>query len=259
MIEFETTVYRKSTFTGQYTRWDSSCSRQQNKNLVKCLANRAKKICSPNRLEEELDQIRKILTNNGYPLIVINKIIDQALLPRQPVFGPKPCPVYLTLPWKGDRPSETLKQRVQHAAQSVYWSVAVKVCFTSKPMFRSSHKDCLPSHLLSNVIYHFQCPCGSGYVGKTTQRLETRIQQHVPASLINPRNNKQPACSDSSIGRHLLSNRECLDQYSKECFTIIKKARNDAVLHVLEPIFIKKLKPALCKQMEFVRSLHVFT
>ena len=78
MQSFETTIYRKPTYTGQYTRWDAFTARKHKINLVRCLTNRAARICSPQRLDEELDCIRKIFANNGYPLHVVNRTIRNA-------------------------------------------------------------------------------------------------------------------------------------------------------------------------------------
>ena len=38
---------------------------------------------------------------------------------------------------------------------------------------------------MSNVIYFFSCACEQSYVGRTAQRLEERIKQHIPANLIS--------------------------------------------------------------------------
>ena len=38
---------------------------------------------------------------------------------------------------------------------------------------------------MSNVIYFFSCACEQSNVGRTAQRLEERIKQHIPASLIS--------------------------------------------------------------------------
>ena len=51
-------------------------------------------------------------------------------------------------------------------------------------MLSTCNKDVLPAVELSNVIYLFNCACGHGYVGRTSQRLEERIRQHVPVSLV---------------------------------------------------------------------------
>ena len=50
-------------------------------NRVRCLTNRATRICSPRRLDEELDCIRNIFANNVYPPHV-NRTIRNALNPR---------------------------------------------------------------------------------------------------------------------------------------------------------------------------------
>ena len=45
MAGFTTTIYRKPTFTGLYTRWDSYCATGQKIALIRSLTQRAKKIC----------------------------------------------------------------------------------------------------------------------------------------------------------------------------------------------------------------------
>ena len=111
-VSIETTIYRKPTYTGQYTRWDAFTSRKHKINLVRCLTNRATRICSPRRLDEELDCIRNIFTNNGYPPHIVNRTIRNALNPR-------PCTtdsdldvhfIYMKLPWIGDGRSEAFEK-----------------------------------------------------------------------------------------------------------------------------------------------------
>ena len=50
-------------------------------------------------------------------------------------------------------------------------------------MLTTCVKDRPPTESLSNVVYLFNCACGHSYVGRTMQRLEERIKQHVPMSL----------------------------------------------------------------------------
>ena len=123
----------------------------------------------------------------------------------------------------------------------------VNVCFTSRPMFRSAVKDRIPTHQISNVIYLFKCQCRRRYVGKTTQRLEARIAQHVPAKLTRRELINTP---QSAIGEHLKKSNTCSDKFNRDQFTIVCKARTCSVLHVLEALYIKTLQQDLCKQME---------
>ena len=102
----------------------------------------------------------------------------------------------------------------------------------------------------SSVVYEFTCQCDSGYVGRTTQRLEDRIKQHVPSNIRNkthPKREQPPrSCKtkittktcDSAIGQHLLENLDCAKNYNCDMFWIIGKARLSFHLAVLESIYI---------------------
>ena len=70
-------IYRKPTFSGFYARWDSFCDNRQKINLVKSLTSRAIKICSPSTLEGELNNLRRIFTENGYPSEIVNNAIKK--------------------------------------------------------------------------------------------------------------------------------------------------------------------------------------
>ena len=72
--EFFTAVYRKPTFTGQYLRWNSFSPQKRKLNLI--LTHRALKICSPDKLQLELDKIMSILLAHGYPDDVIKSAIE---------------------------------------------------------------------------------------------------------------------------------------------------------------------------------------
>ena len=138
------------------------------------------------------------------------------------------------------------------------------------PVFVSLSQQ-LPSHHHSYVIYQFLCHCDSRYVGRTSQRLEERIKQHVPRSITNPRasanrqslsrsceNNTRPQqFHESAIGQHLLDQAQCALYYSNEKFSILARGRSSFHLSALEATFIKSLNPLLCKQKEFVYSLKI--
>ena len=102
-IGFETSVYRKSTCTDQYLRWESFSSLKRKISLISSLVYRALIICTKRRLNGEIERIKKIVLDNGYPNNVINaqiakKIAQFSTLKR---FGPEKCPVYLRVPWIG--------------------------------------------------------------------------------------------------------------------------------------------------------------
>ena len=62
-----TAIYRKPTFTGLCTSWDSYCSGTGKKiALMHSLSQRAKKICSPQHFGDEIKRLKVILRTNGY-------------------------------------------------------------------------------------------------------------------------------------------------------------------------------------------------
>ena len=118
----------------------------------------------------------------------------------------------------------------------------------------------------------------SASIGKTIQRLEARIKQHIPAYVLKPgknakkkttkqkkkkENNKKEEeeerkAPDSAIGEHLVANIGCLNAYDRKQFTILTVARTQSKLDTLEALLIKMFKPDLYKQKEFVCCLHLF-
>ena len=65
--------------------------------LISTLVHRALMICTKRRLNEEIERIKKILLDNGYPRNVINTQIAKKIARFYTLkrFGPEKCPVYL--------------------------------------------------------------------------------------------------------------------------------------------------------------------
>ena len=72
----KTSIYRKPTFSGQYIRWEFFISRKRKTNLIATLVHRALMICAKNKLKQEIDFIKKILLDNGYPEDIVLKHIS---------------------------------------------------------------------------------------------------------------------------------------------------------------------------------------
>ena len=102
--KFITSVYQKSTFTGQYIHWNCFGPKQRKTNLIDTLTHRVLKICSKSTLKHELDNIRSILVQNGYSEFLIDLRISKKLLRFQQSTkeGPKkmPCLCKTALDWQ---------------------------------------------------------------------------------------------------------------------------------------------------------------
>ena len=268
-LAFETSVYRKPTFSGQYIRWESFSPRKRKTNLIATLVHRALMICTKNKLKQEIDFIKNILLNNGYPEDIVLKHISKKIVrfATAKPFGPEKCPVYLRAPWIGSA-SQQLEQQVKSAVQNCYGAVSPRLIFSSQCMLPAAKKDVLPANQRSMVIYEYVCHCDSRYVGRTTQRLQERIKQHVPKAIRQKTtltqeqgthrsqptrtqpNRKRKAKSrtqfepesDSAIGQHLLESNQCARNYSDSQFKILTTARSQFHLSLLEAVYILRKK-----------------
>lgn len=253
-------VYRKPTFTGQYTRWDSFTPTSHKINLIKSLTNRALKICSESTLKQELEALRMLFEKNGYPSGVVERTMQQTTDKHQrsepaAESGHPTDFVTLRLPWIGEI-SNRYRRRICETINSSFPQVKPRVVFTTTSAFRGRAKDVLPTTAKSHVVYKFTCSCGLTYVGKTTQRLSERIKQHISRKLLMETPDLRKHRMDSAITRHLKTNPDCINStLTATGFTILAQARNNSHLDVLEALFIQRLAPPLCSQKEYVRQL----
>ena len=190
-----------------------------------------------------------------------------------PKFGPEKCPVYLRLSWLGSV-STWFEKQIKSAVKPCFSALEPRVVYSTNELFFATNMDVLPALQKSNVIYQFSCHCDSRYVGRTSQRLQDRIKQHVPksirscsssqkcllpkmlTSLLSPnlyknayrcksstQTNTQSLASNSAIGLHLLQNPTCAQHYDDSRFSILAQGRSPFHLSALKPLSSKLLTP----------------
>ena len=71
-----------------------------------------------------------------------------------------------------------------HEVRCQVETVSAVCCFSTKKMFPTTSRDVLPMTDQSNIVYLSTCECRREYIGKTTQRFEYRIDQHIPQNVI---------------------------------------------------------------------------
>ena len=151
-------------------------------------------------------------------------------------------------------------------------------------MLPVAKKDVLPTNQKSMVIYECVCHCDNRYVGRTTQRIQQRIKQHVPKAIrqkntliqeqgthrsqpIKTQPNRKCKAksktqfepeSDSAIGQHSLESNQCARNYSDSQFKVLTTARFQFHLSLLEAVYISWKKTDLCRQKQFVFTLQPF-
>ena len=76
---FLISIYRKPMFTGQYICWNSFSPKARKINLIKTLVHGALMTRSKTKLDSELDTIKQLLIDNGYPEDVLLSCIMEKL------------------------------------------------------------------------------------------------------------------------------------------------------------------------------------
>jgi len=115
-------------------------------NLIGTLVHRALNICSKNKLQQELDYIRSILRDNGYPENIINTSISKKItqFQEQPKEGPQKCPGYLRLSWIGNV-SLIFEKQTKSAKKECYSAVQRRIIFSTKKILPAIYKDLVPT------------------------------------------------------------------------------------------------------------------
>ncbi|BHF72983.1 hypothetical protein SprV_0401605600 [Sparganum proliferum] len=247
-------VYRKKTWSGQYTNFASFVPLQQKRNLVRCLAQRARKICSTDSIEEELRKIQGLLRENGYPDRFIAKNLAER--PAKPTtLTAEKKTLFLKVPFQGDAAGELLRRRLDQAVSGTFPAARVRISFSSNPILRGEGKDRLPPQTASMCIYSFTCSCGAGYIGRTSRRLSKRIREHLPAWLTKGETRR----IDIAILAHAVDSGHRVDP--AEAFRVIYKVPSSypkllgqRLLATAEAAAIRLRKPTLCAQKNLVQA-----
>ena len=248
--KLNTSVYRKSTFTGLGLSFYSFCQFSFKINSIKTLLFRAKKVCSTfTALNKEISFLVNYFHANGYPKPLVYQQIKRFI---QSMSHPSPkCDtvekrkIFISLPYFGSQ-SEKLKLEVTNALGNYYPQLEINIVlsnpFTLGSLFR--FKDQLPMALRSSIVYKYSCArCASGtYVGLTTRAVHMRIAEHRGRSFRTGKVLSQPV--PSAIRDHSL---KCSKQISSSDFTILGQEQPGSSLEILESLHIHCQRPNLNK------------
>ena len=73
------TIYHKNTHTGQYVHYDSFTPWNYKITWIRSFVTRAKLICNVDLLPEEINEIKKFVSWNGFPKSILNSTVKRAL------------------------------------------------------------------------------------------------------------------------------------------------------------------------------------
>lgn len=248
--KISTSVYRKPTFTGLGINFLSFVPEQFKENAIKTLIYRCYNICSDwEYIHNELMFLITFFQSNNFPLYLIYDNIKTFLnktFKTVPTSNTdKPKYQYIVLPFYGLL-SYSIRKTLHKLLKKRYPDTVFRYIFTNgktiSTLFR--HKESLPSHLISKIVYEFQClSCKAKYVGQTQRNLFLRTAEHMGLSPRTGRRIQNPAFS--AVRSHSLIANHPFDSSN---FKIIHRAKYNFDLLLLESLYIKHLSPDLNNQ-----------
>ena len=254
---FSTRLYRKPTFTGLGLKFNSFVPDSYKRNLVKCLIDRAYKLCSTYPIfTAELQNLRKYFIQNNYPARLLEKLfrgkIEEINSPNSPNATVSKKLIFWKVPYLSPDSNRNLKTDLQTLLNKFYPQLQINFIFSNTSNISKffHYKDRVPSNVSSNVIYKYSCPeCGDTYVGETSRHLCTRVAEHRGVS---PRTGLPTRIPNSNIYKHFLDTGH---QIRSSSFEIIF-SQQDSNLKLMESILIHQLKPNL-NANQYSTPLHI--
>ena len=248
-----TSVFRKGTFTGLMSKFQSATPIKYKMNLIMTLVTRAYRICSSYiGLHKELEFLRKLLMKNGYPLNYINTYIGKQLsklyIGKQQTDTQnlkKPI-VYIPLTFTGFH-SNDIKKKLNIMLSNAYPQLDIKIYFKLQNKIGQFFKikDPIPTSLMSNIIYKWQCrSCDATYVGRTIRSANMRWFEHLGRSFRTGNYLTRPSCS--AIREHM---EESGHPLFIEDFSVVATAQLRSDLDILEALYTNKLRPSIARNV----------
>ena len=184
--KFVTSVYRKPTFSGVFTNYESFIPVYQKRELLHTLLHRSFSICCDFKsFHFEIDHLKTILIKNNYPSNFIDSCIKSFLIklytPKVIVPNVPKRNVFVKLPFLGSTSFQSQK-KLQKLFSDKLTPCNLKIVFTSLVRVKSFFifKYNLPKMLLSGLVYKYNCgDCNATSYVKIRHHFEVRICEHL--------------------------------------------------------------------------------
>ena len=243
---FQTSSYRKPTYTGQGMKFDSAISSKYKFNLVDCLIDRAYKINSTlTGFFVEVARLRKFFAANGFNVFALQRRISRKL---DSIKNPQPIistaakrVVYCKIPFMSSLHNRIFEKSLSEIVTEFFPHVNLRVIFHNGQSISKMFpfKDRIPVSVQSNVVYKYCCGiCHSTYIGETTRHYTTRIAEHKG---ISPLTGRPMSKITSKIYQHFF---ETGHSVKDENFSILC-GREPFDLETSESIAIHQFHPSL--------------
>ena len=269
-------IYVKDTNSGLYINYNSYEPWHTKSAWVTALYDRAHKICSSNNLfQKQVARSKKVMSWNGYPRYIRNKIIkplenrkntkNNYTLEQENI-----ATIFCRIPYAGVQGETLIKNLVRKLKRHIDKPFKLRNIYRTKKLsYCCNTKDKVPEYLKSHIVYEFCCPaCNIKYIGKTDRNFGTRVQKHSGLDKKSPVYNHLFECEHFSyvVNLHSLPPSNSLVEYLEHVKTdvydntkIIDSSQNWVKLCFLESLHIKWKKPKLNCVVKAIKELVLFS
>ena len=244
-----TNIYRKKTFSGVYTNFNSFIPETYKTGLIESLLFRCFNLCSDFvKFHHEINILKGILYKNSYPRDFVYKriknVLDKVLTQKVVVSTVPKKDLMIVLPYLG-KLSLQIRTRINRVMKNKLPHCNFRIVFQSKCKLINffTFKDQIPIFLRSGIVYKFKCSgCNATYYGKTKRHFKVRMCEHLEFSALT--RIRVNGDNDSAIKeRHLF----CNHSSGFDHFSILASSNNDFKVTLMERHLINRDHPPLNK------------
>ena len=192
-------MFRKPTFSGIFTNFDSFIPISFKHGLVNTLIFRCFKIYSSyGKLHNEIVCLKEIFKCNRYPNdfidLCIKKFSNKLCITKKNYQTVEKKQLLIILPFLGYLSFQT-RSRLNSCIRNQLPFCSLRIAFQSKTRLSSlfKYKEIIPKYLCSHLIYKFSFSCCSAtYYGETERHLSVRASKHLGITPLTQRRVKNP-------------------------------------------------------------------
>ena len=258
--DYHTSVFRKPTDTGRCLSGASVCPDRYKISVIRAYVHRALKHCSSwDSFNREVKHIRQLLVNNSYSVSLIDSVANKTIstyLDRQTRRDAPDTTNTLKLYYKNQmspayRQDEKALQTIikrnitpRNPSDKLKLTIYYKSASTRSLILRNNPSNDNSLLKRTHVLYHYTCQKGdcalldtNGYIGQTTTTLSRRITMHLQQGGILTHNATHHP--DDPLTR-----KDITDNVK-----VLTKENDPRRLQILEAIYIRKMDPAINRQV----------
>ena len=275
--KYITSVYTKPSKTDECLNYQSEAPDRYKEGIIKTLLTRATRICNTkDNFNAECNRIKKLLINNNYPNVVVDRIIKEYIGKQRAIenqFGSNSDQVntnsnsdvrrvkvfYKNQYHKNYKMDEKvlrsiLKSHILEVAVKIDLVIYYKAAKVSEKLMKNNiNSTQTPPHLKSHLVYRFTCNIGecmslstkNEYIGMTTCTLKERLNKH----------RYQGSIFEHFVLEHNGASQRPTIEELLNCTKILYYENNPILLHIFEALHIKNLSPNLNNVSEDFRCL----